>query len=170
LNAKIALVVVVAENGVIGAKGGMPWRLSTDLKRFKAITLGKPVIMGRKTFEAIGKALVQRTNIVVTRDREFRADDVVVAHSVDEALRLGQEIAIRDNVEEICVIGGGQVYAETMAIADRIYLTRANLAPEGDTFFPQIDADRWREVVRQDYPAGEKDDAPTTYLVYERRR
>jgi dihydrofolate reductase len=168
LSAKIALVVVVAENGVIGAAGDMPWRLSTDLKRFKAITVGKPVIMGRKTFEAIGRALPQRTNIVITGNPEFKADDVLIARSVEEALRLGQNIAARDNVEEICVIGGGQIYTETLAIADRIYLTRAHLAPEGDTFFPQIDADSWREVSRQDFPAGEKDDAPTTFLVYER--
>lgn len=167
---KIALVVVVAENGVIGVGGGLPWRLSTDLKRFKAITVGKPVVMGRKTFESIGKALSQRANIVVTGNPDFHAADVVVARSLDEALQLSREIAVRDNVDEICVIGGGQIYAEVMAIADRLYLTRVFLAPEGDTFFPRIDTGQWREIHRQDFPAGEKDDAPTTFFIYERDR
>lgn len=165
----IAIVVVVAENGVIGVDGGLPWRLSTDLKRFKAITLGKPVIMGRRTYDSIGKALPQRTNIVITGNPDFRAADVLVAGSLREALRMGREVAVRDGVGEICVIGGGQVYAEAMAIADRLHLTRVYLAPEGDTFFPRIDPDEWHEVQRRDIPASDRDDAPTTYLVYDRR-
>ena len=165
---EIALVVAVAANGVIGRDGAMPWRLSTDLKRFKALTLGKPVIMGRKTYSAIGKALPQRTNIVVTRDPAFRPSDALVAGSVEEAIAIGRwEAAV--NGGEICVIGGGQIYAQALPLADRVHLTYVDSRPDGDTRFPDIDAADWRIEHEETVPAGEKDSAATRYVVYRRR-
>ncbi len=163
----VALVVAVAQNGVIGMEGGMPWKLSTDLKRFKRDTMGKPVIMGRKTFESIGKALPGRLNIVVSRS-DFVADDVVHAQSVDAALFLAQGWAIENSADEICVIGGGQIYKETLGSASKLYVTHVLAEPEGDTRFPEISDAHWRPVEREEVPKGEKDTAETLYVVYER--
>ncbi len=163
----VALVVAVAQNGVIGMEGGMPWKLSTDLKRFKRDTLGKPVIMGRKTFESIGKALPGRLNIVVSRS-DFVADDVVHAQSVDVALFLAQGWAVENDADEICVIGGGQIYKDTIASASRLYVTHVLAEPDGDTRFPEISDAHWRPVEREEVPKGEKDTAETLYVVYER--
>jgi dihydrofolate reductase len=143
------LVAAVAENGVIGHDGGMPWRLPGDLKHFKRTTLGKPVIMGRLTFDSIGrKPLPGRPNLVVTRDRSFRADNVIEASSFDDALRLAKQEAARLSVDEIAVIGGGTLYAEALPRADRIYLTEVHANPEGSVHFPRIDRAAWREVER----------------------
>jgi len=163
------IVVATAENNVIGANGDMPWRLSTDLKRFKAVTLGKPMIMGRKTFESIGKPLPGRTSIVVTRDTQWQSPGVVVAQSTEQALQVAEQIAIADKVDAICVVGGGQIYAQTIDIADVLHITRVQAQPEGDTVFPNIDPNIWEEVSREDFPAGEQDTSPTTYLVYQKR-
>ena len=157
----------VCENGVIGAKGGMPWRLSTDLKRFKRDTMGKPVIMGRKTFESIGKPLPGRHNIVVTRDANWNAEGVSVTHSLEEALKVAESNA-GDPDTEICIIGGGQLYGEAIGRADRLYVTHVMAEPEGDTYFPEIDQSEWKPVSREAFPAGEKDSADTLYVVYER--
>ena len=166
--AKIVLVAAVARNGAIGVKGGLPWRLPSDLKHLRATTWGRPMIMGRKTFDSIGKPLPGRESIVVTRDASFARDDVHVARTIDEALAIGAERAQAMGVDEIMVIGGGELYRATLDRADRIVLSEVDLAPEGDAFFPVLDMRRWREVSRETPPRGEKDDAAFTVRVLER--
>lgn len=165
---KILIVVAAAENGVIGRDGDMPWRLSTDLKRFKALTMGKPMIMGRKTFEAIGKPLPGRTSIVVTRDSAWQSPGVVPVGSVDAALALARQIALDTDAEEICIVGGGEIYRQSMPHCDVVHLTRVHVAPEGDTTFDELPEEKWREVHSEAVPAGEKDTATTTYQIFER--
>lgn len=163
----VALVVAVAKNGVIGMEGGMPWHLSSDLKRFKRDTIGKPVIMGRKTFDSIGKALPGRLNIVVSRS-DFSADNTVHATSIDAALFLAEGWAREKNAEEICIVGGGQIYRDTVSRASKLYVTHVMAEPEGDTRFPEIDEAMWQPVYREEVPVGEKDSAETLYVVYQR--
>ncbi|RUW59329.1 dihydrofolate reductase [Mesorhizobium sp. M7A.F.Ca.US.008.03.1.1] len=167
----VAIYVAIAENGVIGRDGGLPWRLSTDLKRFRADTMGKPIIMGRKTYEGIGRPLPGRLNIVVTRHKTWRAEGVEVAHSLEAAVQLatvrGRRMA---DVDEVCVIGGGEIYAQAMLLADRLHVTHVLAAVDGDAHFPPIDPDSWRIVSSREFPAGEKDSHATRYSVYERRR
>ena len=165
----ISLVVAAAENNVIGRDGDMPWRLSTDLKRFKALTLGKPMIMGRKTFDSIGKTLPGRTTIVVTRDKEWQAEGVVPVSSLPLALELAQQIADSSGVDEVCIVGGGEIYKQALADATVVHLTRVHAQPDGDTVFPDLSTEDWQETHREVIPAGEKDSAETTYLVYRRR-
>ena len=157
--AKIVLVAAVARNGAIGAKGGLPWRLPSDLKRFRETTWGRPMVMGRKTFDSIGKPLPGRETIVVSRDAGFAREGVHVAGSVEAALDLAAQRAQAMGVDEIMVVGGGELYRATLARADRIVLTEVDLAPEGDAFFPALDSREWREVSRETPPRGEKDDA-----------
>lgn len=164
----ISLVVAVAQNGVIGMEGGMPWHLSSDLKRFKRDTMGKPIVMGRKTFQSIGRALPGRLNIVVSRS-EFTADDTVHATSIDAALFLAEGWAKENGAEEICVIGGGQIYGEMIGRASKLYVTHVMAEPEGDTKFPAISEAQWVPVTREEVPKGEKDSAETLYVVYERK-
>jgi dihydrofolate reductase len=166
----VVLVAAVAQNGVIGRDGAMPWRLSTDLRRFKRLTDGKPVVMGRKTFEAIGKPLSGRTNIVVSRSPDFSPAGALIAGSVDEAIAVGIEEAERAGVAEVPVIGGGEVYAAAIDRADRMYVTHVAASPEGDTFFPAIDPAQWRPISSEPIPAGERDTEATTFVVYERVR
>lgn len=158
-------VVAIADNGVIGREGGLPWRQSSDLKRFKAVTMGKPVIMGRKTFESIGKPLPGRRNIVITRNAGYRAEGADVVSGVEEAL----ELAEAGGAEEACIIGGGEIYRQSMARADRLDVTHVLAAVEGDTRFPEIDPAIWKAVSSEDVPAGEKDTHATRRVVYERR-
>ncbi|MEM1039016.1 MAG: dihydrofolate reductase [Pseudomonadota bacterium] len=165
----IVIVVAVAKNGVIGMEGGMPWRLSTDLKRFKALTLGKPMIMGRKTFDSIGRPLPGRTSIVVTRDTDWQSPGVVAIDSLDKALAAAAEIAAADGVNEICVVGGGEIYRQTLNQATRLCVTEVDAEPEGDTTFPQIDHVQWTKVSSESVPPGENDSAATSYTVYERQ-
>ncbi|RWM88688.1 MAG: dihydrofolate reductase [Mesorhizobium sp.] len=167
----VAIYVAIAENGVIGRDGGLPWRLSSDLKRFKADTMGKPVIMGRKTYEGIGRPLPGRLNIVVTRDTAWRAAGVETVHSLDEAISLAKARGrCMAGADEICIIGGGEIYAQALPLADRLHVTHVLAAVDGDAHFPPIDSDLWRIVHSQDVPAGEKDSHATRYSVYERRR
>lgn len=166
---RLALIAAVAENGVIGADGKMPWKLSTDLKRFKQFTLGKPVIMGRRTWASLGKPLVDRLNVVVTRDGRFAADGAIIASSLDEAVALAQDWARANGADEIMVIGGGEIYAQAIGRADRLYLTYVQASPEGDTHFPDVSPSIWREVSQESHPAGERDTAATRFVVYERR-
>lgn len=166
----IALVVAVARNGVIGRGGVLPWHLGSDLKRFKALTVGKPIVMGRKTFAAIGRPLPDRTSIVVTRDPIFQAAGVTVAHSPAEALEIAATIATATGAGEVAVIGGGEVFAEVLPYADRLYVTEVDAAPAGDAIFPEIDAADWEELRREAHPAGPRDDHPFVYVDYVRRR
>jgi dihydrofolate reductase len=165
----IVLVAAVAENGVIGQGGALPWRLKSDMKHFRAATTGKPVVMGRKTFRSIGKPLPGRTNIVATRDRAFAAPGVLVAESVEAALAIARGDALRRGVAEIAVIGGADLYAQIMDRADRLVITRVHLQPDGDTKFPVIDPNIWQEVERSEHRAGPDDEAPFAVLVYQLR-
>lgn len=165
---KLTLILAVAKNGVIGANGGLPWRLSSDMKRFKAATLGKPVLMGRKTWESLPKKpLPGRRNIVLTRDLGFRAEGGWVFSSLDAALAAARAMAQEMDVDEICVIGGAQLYEATLPLADRIVLTEVNLASEGDARL-DLDLSAWREVSREHVARGPNDDADFTVRVLER--
>jgi dihydrofolate reductase len=164
----IVLIAAVAENGVIGQAGGLPWRLKSDLRHFRAVTMGRPVVMGRKTFHSIGHPLAGRTNIVVSRDPDFAAPGVLVAPSVEAAVAAARGDALRRAADAIAVIGGADIYSHTMALADRLMITHVHLRPEGDTRFPVIDPELWKEVARSEHQPGPEDAAGYALLVYER--
>ena len=167
---EIVLVVAVAENGVIGRDNAIPWRLKSDQQRFKAITLNKPVVMGRKTFESLRRPLPGRTNIVVTRDPNYRARGAVVTTSFENARAVAHGDALRRFATEIAVIGGAEVYAQWMAAASRLEITEVHARPDGDTRFPAVDPAAWEEVGRVRNPAGPDDSADFSYVTYRRRR
>ncbi len=168
---EIVLIVAVADNGVIGAGGAIPWRLKSDQQRFKAMTMGKPIVMGRKTFLSFPRRpLPGRTNIVVTRDEQFRAAGAVVTTSFAEALAVARADALRRSVAEIAVIGGAEIYARSMDIADRLEITEVHAQPRGDTHFPPVDTGKWDEVARVHNPAGPDDSAAFSYVTYRRRK
>jgi dihydrofolate reductase len=168
---KIGIYVAIAENGVIGRDGGLPWRLSSDLRRFKADTMGKPIVMGRKTWESFPRQpLPGRQNIVITRDRSYSAEGADVVHSLEDALALAKRReGDMANAEEICVIGGGEIFTQALPLADRLHVTHILASIEGDSYFPPIDPAQWRIVREQDFAVGEKDSHATRYAVYERR-
>jgi dihydrofolate reductase len=168
-DAPLVLVAAVARNGVIGANQGLPWRLSGDLKRFKALTWGKPMVMGRKTFDTIGRALPGRETIVVTRDPGFAAPDVLVAHDLQAALTLAAERVRAMGASEIIVAGGGEIFAQTMALAERLFITEVALDSKGQIRFPPIDPSRWREATREKGERGPRDEADFTFVEYVRR-
>jgi dihydrofolate reductase len=163
------LIVAVAENGVIGADGAIPWRLKSDMQRFKAMTIGKPVVMGRKTFVSLRRPLPGRTNIVVTRDRSFSAPGALVVTSLKEARAVAAGDAMRRFATEIAVIGGAEIYGQWMDVADRLEVTEVHARPDGDTCFPAIDAAQWRETTRVRHQAGPDDSAGFSYVSYIRR-
>lgn len=165
----MVFVVAVADNGVIGVGNALPWTLKSDLKRFKALTLGKPVVMGRRTFASIGRPLPGRTNIVVTRDRAFAAPGVVAAPSLEAAYAVAQGDAMRRGATEIAVIGGADIFAQWMARADRLEVTEVHAAPDGDTHLPDIDRSRWQEIARARQAATPSDSSDFTYVTYIRR-
>jgi len=165
---RISIIVAAAENGVIGAGGAMPWRMSSDLKRFRALTMGKPVVMGRKTFQSLPKALDGRDNIVISRDGSFRAEGAETVSSLVEALTLAIAHATRRGCDEVLVIGGGEIYAAALPRADRVYLTRIHAAPPGDTTFPTLDGAKWRLLSEEAIPQGPKDDYAATLMIFER--
>jgi dihydrofolate reductase len=167
---EIVLIVAVADNGVIGVRGALPWRLKSDLRRLKALTLGKPVVMGRKTFASIGRPLPGRTNIVVTRDANFRSPGAVVTTSFADARAVATGDALRRSAGEIAVIGGAEIYAQWLGIADRLEITEVHARPEGDTYFAAIDAADWEAVARVRNPAGPDDSADYSYVTYRRRK
>jgi dihydrofolate reductase len=165
----IVLIAAVAENGVIGRGGTMPWRLKSDMRHFRALTAGKPVVMGRKTYQSLSvKPLPGRTNIVVTRDASFTAPGVLVATSLDAALEAGRGDAFRRNISDVMVIGGADIYAQAMPSATRLEITQIHAAPPGDTRFPAIDPAIWREAARIAHPAGPNDDAAHDFVTYRR--
>lgn len=167
---EIVFVVAVAENGVIGRDNAMPWHLRSDLQRLKKMTIGKPVIMGRKTFASIGRPLPGRTNIVVTRDRGFKADGVVVVTSLDAAYEAASEDMLRRNVTEIMVIGGAEIFAQWMERADRLEITEVHAKPDGDTFLGPIDTVQWKEVARERHTKADGDTVDFSYVTYRRRQ
>lgn len=164
----IVLLAAVADNGVIGRDNALPFRQGSDLKRFKSLTMGKPVLMGRKTYLSIGKPLPGRTNIVMSRDPGFEPAGVVVASSLAAALDTARDDAEKRGVDEVMVIGGTGLFEQTMPLADRMEITHVHSQPRGDTFFPPIDATRWRAVARSDHPAGPRDEASFSYVTYTR--
>ncbi len=161
---RIALVVAVSRNGVIGRGGGLPWHLSSDLKLFKAITLGKPIIMGRKTWESLPrKPLPGRVNIVITRKAGFVGEGAVVVHTLEQA------VAAAGDVEEIAVIGGGEIYNLFLTRANRIYRTDVDLDVEGDTLFAALSPTEWTETSSEDFPQGPNDSAAFTLRIFDRK-
>ena len=167
----LAIVVAVSRNGVIGRDGDMPWKLSTDLKRFKAMTLGKPMIVGRKTLDSFGgRPLPGRPHVVVTRDMTRQIEGVQIAGSLGEAIDRAQAIALDIGADEIGILGGGQIYRQAIDVADVLYITHVEAdIPDGDTVFPDIDSDVFEKVSEEAVPAGEKDNYPTRFAVYRRK-
>ena len=166
---EVVLIVAVADNGVIGAGNAIPWRLKTDQQRLKALTINKPVVMGRKTFTSLRRPLPGRTNIVVTRDAGFRAPGAVVTTSFADARAVATGDALRRFATEIAVIGGAEIYAQWMDVADRLELTEVHARPEGDTYFAAVDKAVWQEVARVRHPAGPDDNADFSYVTYIKR-
>jgi len=166
---EIVLIVAVADNGVIGRDNTIPWRLKADQQRFKALTLNKPVIMGRKTFASLRRPLPGRTNIVITRDPDFRAPGAVVTNSLENAFAIARGDALRRGVSEIIIIGGVDVYVRSLPCADRLEITEVHATIEGDTRFPAIDAS-WQETARQRHAASADDTADYSYVTYRRRQ
>ena len=163
---RTVIIAAVAENGVIGQGGTMPWRLKSDMKHFRSLTMGKPVVMGRKTWLSTAlKPLPGRTNIVVTRDKSFTAPGALVTRSLDIALEAARGDALRRGTD-IMVIGGTEIYRQAMPLADRLEITRIHMAPEGDTTFPPIDPAIWREAAREPHPAGQGDEAAYDFVSY----
>ena len=161
----ISIIVAMDEGRVIGAEGGMPWHLPADLKFFKSVTMGKPIVMGRSTWESIGRALPGRTNIIITRNTRFQAEGCRLAHSVDEALAIAKE----ESAEEVMIIGGGGIYEQTLDRVDRLYLTRIAAHLVGDTHFPVINPEEWQEASRQEHKADGDNPFELTFIVLDRK-
>lgn len=165
----VIMVAAMARNRVIGVANGLPWHMRSDLKQFKAATMGKPLIMGRKTYQSIGRPLPGRRIIVVTRDKGFAADGVEVVDSLETALALGQTIAVEMNADAVVIAGGAAVYEQALPKADRLLLTELDLEAQGDAVFPAFSPAEWRETSRIPFPRGEKDDASFEVVSLERR-
>ena len=165
---RLSLIAAVGENGVIGDGTSMPWHLPSDFAFFKATTMGKPVVMGRKTFESIGRPLPGRLNIVISRQAGYAPAGVEVADSLEAALAMARAASVAAGQDELFVIGGGQIYRAAMPLADRLYITHVALRPEGQTQFPAIDPGDWRVVDTPAHGAGPRDDAPFVIRIYER--
>ena len=159
---KVSIIVAMDKKGVIGLKGDLPWRLSADLQHFKAITMGKPLIMGRKTHESIGRPLPGRENIVLTHTNDFEAEGCTVVHSLEEAFR------VAGDVDEVMIMGGSGIYDQSLARAGRLYLTEVHADVSGDVYFPEFDKDDWVEVEREEHSADEKNDFGYSFVVMER--
>ena len=167
----LVLVAAIADNGVIGDDNRLIWRLKTDLQRFRALTIGRPVIMGRKTFQSIGRPLPGRTSIVLTRDSGYAVPEGVrLARSLDEALSIGRDVAGTTGADSIAVAGGADIYGQTLPLADRLYLTLVHASPPGDAVFPYFDRGDFVETARQDHPQAADNDHPFTFVDYERRK
>jgi dihydrofolate reductase len=166
---KLVLVVAIAENGVIGNANGLPWHISSDLKHFRALTMGKPMIMGRKTFEAIGRALPGRETIVITRDTAFTPPaGVHIAGTIDAAMNLASTRAQEMGTDEIILAGGGEIFAALIDRVDRMHVTFIEASPQGDAFFPSIDWSQWREIHREEHQPQKGDDAAFSFVDFER--
>ena len=166
----LAIIVAVADNGAIGKGDALPWKLSEDMQYFKRVTMGKPIVMGRKTYESIGKPLPGRTNIVISRNAAFSAEGVEIAHSLDEALAVANRVAVRDGAQEILVIGGAQIYSATIPSADTLYITEVHANVEGDTVLCDIEWKFWRETARDYRAAKPPDTCDYSFVCYERVR
>lgn len=165
---RIALVVAMSKNGVIGRDNQLPWHLPADLQYFKKITMGRPIIMGRLTYESIGRPLPGRDNIVVTRNSEWQAEGVNVFVDVEEALNYGRSRAEAQGVDEVMVIGGAQIFRQVLDVADRIYLTLVSANIQGDIVFPEINKEEWRESFCEEHDQDNKNHYPYTFLTLDR--
>lgn len=166
---RVSMIAAVGRNGAIGSGGALPWRLPSDFKFYKATTMGKPLIMGRKTFESIGKPLPGRANIVVTRQEGYAPDGVIVVSSLEKGLEHAKMIAARDGMDEVFINGGGELYAQAVPVADRLYITHVDAEPQGDTFFPAIDAKDWIARALDTVRPGENDSAAFSVVIYDRK-
>lgn len=160
---QIILVAAHAQNRVIGKDNDLVWRLPKDFKHFKELTLGHPIIMGRKTFESLGKPLPGRTSIIITRDEHYQQESCIVVHSLNEAIQEARKLD-----EEIYVIGGSQIYAQALPLANKMYLTEVKATPEGDALFPEFSKNEWKETARQSFPKDEKHDYAFDFVTWER--
>ncbi len=165
---KLSVIVAVAENGVVGNNNALPWHISADLKYFKQTTLGKPVVMGRKTFESIGRPLPGRTNIVISSRRDYAADGVTVVNSLQRALDYAAEVALTDGTDELMVIGGATIYGAAIPLADRLYVTEVHAMVTGDAYLQDIDWSCWREISRERQEAVAPNPYDFSFVVYER--
>ena len=166
---KVVIVVAVARNGVIGREGDLPWRLSTDMKRFKALTLGKPVVMGRKTWASLGRPLPGRVNIVVSRNPDFAAEGAEVLPSLEAALAVARGHAASSGADEICIIGGGEIYRQAIGLTDVLHVTEVQADVDGDTRFPAIDPAVFEKVFEEDLPRSERDSHAMHFVTWRRR-
>lgn len=162
------MIVAAARNGTIGRDNTLPWRLSDDLRYFRSVTMGKPVIMGRRTYDSIGRALPGRDNIVVSRNPAFAAAGVRVAHGVDEAFTLAEASARSSGAGEFMLLGGAQLYAEALPLIQRIYLTRVHADVAGDAHLPALEESEWQQTSREDHPADSRNDFPFSFIVLQR--
>jgi len=169
MSVRLAMIAAVAENGVIGAGSRIPWRIPSDMAHFKRTTMGKPIIMGRRQFEIFNRPLPGRTNLVVSRRPGYQPDGVIVISDLVAAIDHAKTIAEAEGSDEAVVIGGGEIYAQAMPFADRLYISHVALRPEGDVFFPAIDLATWRPVAEPPVEASPKDEAGYVVRVYERR-
>lgn len=160
----LSIIVAVSENNVVGKENKLPWKLSADLKRLKSLTMGHHIIMGRKTWESLGKALPGRINVVITTDKNFKAEGGVVVHSLNEAL------AFSSADDEIFIFGGGKIFKEAMPLVNKIYITRVHSIIDGDTFFPVLDRSDWKEISREDFKADEKNQYNYSFLTLVRKK
>lgn len=167
---KIVIIVAVSQNGIIGRDGDMPWKLSTDLKRFKALSMGKPLVMGRKTFESVGsKPLPGRPHIIVSRSQGFEMPGVETVGNLEAGIERAKAIASETGVDEVCIVGGGEIYRQALPLADVLHVTHVETVVDGDTSFPEIDPVAFELIEETAVPAGEKDNYPTRYAIYRRR-
>ena len=166
---RISLIAAIAKNGVIGEKGEIPWYLPSDFAYFKKTTLNKPIIMGRKTFESIGKALPKRTNIIISRQKEYQPDNTIVINSIDGAIKIAKDIAIRDDVDEIMIIGGANIYQQTIDVAERLYISHVALDIKGDSIFPKIDENIWQVINEPRIEKSPKDSTIYKVKIYEKK-
>ena len=166
---KLAMIWGMSRNRTIGRNNALPWHLSEDLKYFKRVTMGKPIIMGRKTWESIGRPLPGRSNIVITTDPNYSAEGVKVVRTLEDAISLAENIALIDGADEAVVIGGAQIYALAFPLAQRLYMTQVHAEVEGDTFFPQFDLTQWDELGREDFSASGPNPYDYSFVVLERR-
>ena len=158
----VSIVVAMSSNAVIGSNGGLPWHLSADLKRFKSITMGKPIVMGRKTHDSIGKPLPGRENVILTRDDNYQADGCTIINELNDIYKRCSE------VDEVMIIGGSQLYAQVLPLAKKLFITEVHAEVDGDTCFPDFDRQQWREIERQDFKANEKNDFDYSFVVLKR--
>jgi len=165
---RVAMIVAQAQNRVIGRDNKLPWYLPGDLKYFKQATMGKPIIMGRKTFDSIGKPLPGRLNIVVTRDLDYQQEGVKVVHSLGEAIDLAESQAMIDGCDEAMIIGGEQIYSQALPLAKRLYVTQVHAEVEGDAYFPEFKQADWEEIGREDFSAEGPNPYDYSFVVYQR--